>query len=130
VPDRFRIVWTRASIVDLDQIIDYVALDSGVDRALGLYEKIRDKIDSLSRLPRRGRIVPELESISVLEFREILMDRYRIIFRIDDKKVVLVGVFDGRRDLEAILVDRALRAAGAWQGFFGQERSIHLFGRT
>ena len=110
MPDRFRIVWTRASIVDLDQIIDYVALDSGVDHALGLYEKIRDKIDSLSRLPRRGRIVPELESISVLEFREILMDRYRIIFRIDDKKVVLVGVFDGRRDLEAILVDRALRA--------------------
>ena len=109
VPDRFKVVWTRAATIDLDQIIDYIALDAGVDRALRLYGKVRDKIDSLSRLPRRGRIVPELESISVLEFREILMDHYRIIFRIDGKKVVLVGVFDGRRDLEAILVDRALR---------------------
>lgn len=109
MPDRFRVVWTRASIVDLDQIIDYVALDAGIDRALRLYEKIRDKVESLSQFPRRGRIVPELETIAVLEFREILMDRYRIVFRIDGKKVVLVGILDGRRDLEAILVDRAFR---------------------
>jgi toxin ParE1/3/4 len=109
VPDRFTIVWTRAAIVDLDRIIEYLAVDAGVDRALRLYEKVRDRIDSLSHLPRRGRIVPELESIAVLEFREILMDKYRIVFRIDGTKVVLVGIFDGRRDLEAILVDRALR---------------------
>lgn len=109
MPDRFKIVWTRAATVDLDQIIDYVAQDAGVDRALRLYEKIRDKVDSLYQLPRRGRIVPELESIAVSEFRELLPDRYRIVYRIDGKKVVLVGIFDGRRDLEAILVDRALR---------------------
>jgi toxin ParE1/3/4 len=103
--ERFRIIWSRAAVVDLDLIIDYVAEDAGVDRALHLYQKIRDKVESLSHLPRRGRIVPELESVAVSEFREILMDRYRIIFRIDGKKVILVAIFDGRRDLEGILVD-------------------------
>ena len=107
--ERFKIVWTRAATVDLDQIIDYVASDAGVDRALKLYENIREKVDSLTSLPQRGRIVPELESIAIAEFREIFMDRFRIIFRIDSKKVVLIGILDGRRDLEAILVDRAFR---------------------
>lgn len=106
---RFKIVWTRAATVDLDQIIEFVALEAGVDRALKLYEKIRDKIDTLSQFPRRGRTVPELESIAVFEFRELLMNPYRIIFRIDDGNVALVGILDGRRDLEAILVDRAFR---------------------
>ena len=107
--ERFRIIWTRAARVDLDQLVDYVAIDAGIDRAIALYEKIREKVDSLSHLPRRGRIVPELERIAVAEFRELLTGRFRIIFRIDGRKVVLIGILDGRRDLEAILVDRAFR---------------------
>lgn len=107
--EHFKIVWTRAARVDLDQLIDYVANEAGVDRAIALYEKTRDKVDSLCHLPRRGRIVPELERIAVAEFREILIDRHRIIFRIDGGKIVLIGILDGRRDLEAILVDRAFR---------------------
>lgn len=106
---RYKVVWSRSAIRDLDAIVDYVAADSGVDRALALYERIRDQIDALSRFPRRARIVPELEQIAVGEFREILLRPYRILFRLDGSHVVLVGVLDGRRDLEAILVDRALR---------------------
>jgi len=55
VARRYKVVWSRSAARDLE--VDYVAADSGVDRALALYVRIRD----------------------------------------------------GRRDLEAILVDRALR---------------------
>lgn len=105
----YKVVWSSTALSDLDATIDYVAADSGVDRALKLYEKVRDQIDSLSAHPRRARVVPELERIAVGEFRELLLNPYRILFRLDRRKVVLVGVLDGRRDLEGVLVDRALR---------------------
>ncbi len=107
--EQFEIVWTRAATVDLDRIFEYVADNSGFERAFALYEKIRGHITTLTTLPRRGRIVPELRDIAVREFRELLIRPYRIIFRLDGRKVVLVGILDGRRDLESILVDRALR---------------------
>jgi len=37
VAELFKIVWTRAATVDLDQIFEYVAADSGFERAFRLY---------------------------------------------------------------------------------------------
>lgn len=79
-----------------------------VNSALSIYEKLTGRIESLARVPRRCRIVPELKEIGVTVFRELLVSRYRICFRIDGKKVILVGVLDSRRDLQEILIDRAL----------------------
>ncbi len=107
--ERFGVIWSRSAIRDLDTILDFVAADSGTDRAVALYERIRGQIEILSSYPRRARVVPELEQIAVGEFRELLFHPYRILFRLDGSKVVLVGILDSRRDLEAILVDRALR---------------------
>lgn len=106
--EHYKIIWSRSALSDLDGIIDYVAADSSVDRALALYEKIHDQIGTLAAHPRRARVVPELERIAIREFRELQLKPYRILFRVDRSNVVLVGVLDGRRDLEAILVDRAL----------------------
>jgi toxin ParE1/3/4 len=109
VNDVFEIVWTRAALVDLDEIFEYVSDHSGSQRAQKLYTELRSKATSLTELPHRGRLVLELKRIAVYEFREILVGRYRIVYLIDENKVVLVGILDDRRDLGAILVDRSLR---------------------
>jgi len=61
------------------------------------------------RCARSGyRIVPELKEAGHLNFRDLIIWPYRVFFRSEASKVILVAVLDGRRDLEAILIRRAL----------------------
>ncbi len=43
-----------------------------------------------------------------MEYRELIAAPYRIFYRITGKVVSLLGVLDGRRELEEMLVNRAL----------------------
>lgn len=50
---------------------------------------------SLAELPGRGRRVPELCDPAV---REIFVDRYRLIFFVEDETVTILGFLHGARD--------------------------------
>lgn len=106
--DRFEVVWSRHAVRDLDGILDYLADEAGVETALTLYENLRRRLGTLERYPRRCRIVPELREIGLDAYRELIYRPYRIFFRIDGAKLVLLGILDSRRDLEQLLVQRAL----------------------
>ena len=73
-------------------------------------DALEAKASSLETFAARGRIVPELLGIQVREYRELLVKPYRIIYRVEKARVVVLGVFDGRRNLEDILLDRLIRA--------------------
>ena len=73
------------------------------------YRKIKTRTHTLSSHPDRCRVVPELESVGVTECRELIVSPYRVFFRIDGRDVGIIGVLDGRRDLEETLVRRAMR---------------------
>lgn len=108
--EAFEVLWTQASFRDLDEILDFVAERDGIDRALVIYEHLRERIASLKTYPRRCRHVPELKAIGLSEYRELIAPPYRIFFRLVNCQATLLGVLDGRRDLEAILVQRALES--------------------
>ncbi len=62
-------------------------------------------VDRLERFPLSGSIVPELRRE---EFREILLKKYRIIYRVrSEERVEIVTVHHGARllDLDLFLVD-------------------------
>ena len=102
------ITLTRTAVRDLDEILDYVAAERGVDRALQLYEEIRKVIASLATMPHRCRHVPELHEIGLFEYREFIERPYRLVFRIVDREVVILAILDSRRDLEELLIQRAI----------------------
>ena len=104
----FEIRWTDSARADLDSIINYIAGQDGIQPALGVYEKIMDKADSLTKSPERCRVVPELKKTGLSAYREMIVKPYRIFFHIDNRKVILLGILDGRRDLEQLLIERAL----------------------
>ncbi len=108
--EAFDVVWSQAAVTDLDDILDFVAERDDVDRALKLYERIRRRVSSLSSYPHRCRHVPELEAIGLFEFREAIDPPYRIFFRLVGNQAILLGILDSRRDLEALLIRRALDA--------------------
>ena len=108
MPETFAITWTRTAVRDLDEILEYIAVERGVDQALGVYESLRHSIASLATMPGRCRQVPELHDIGLLEYREIIERPYRLVFRIVGQEVVILAILDSRRDLEELLVQRAI----------------------
>jgi len=108
MPKTFDVTWTRTAVRDLDEILEHIAVERGVDQALGVYESLRQSMASLATMPRRCRQVPELHDIGLLEYREIIERPYRLVFRIVGREVVVLAILDSRRDLEELLVQRAI----------------------
>jgi plasmid stabilization system protein ParE len=108
VSRRFRIIWTEVAIADVEGIVDPVAVHDSLAAAEKLYDKLEASIDSLVTTPRRGRVVPELRAEGLEMYRQLLVGKYRILFRVRGRDVVLLGVLDGRRDLAELLIQRAM----------------------
>ena len=81
------VILTQQSQDDLKSIVRRIAKDSP-QRAKAFGNLLVDKALSLSSLPERGRVVPELNEPSV---REIIHGSYRIIYELfQDPSVVCV----------------------------------------
>ncbi|MGH9340541.1 MAG: type II toxin-antitoxin system RelE/ParE family toxin [Acidobacteriota bacterium] len=106
--DAYRIEWSPSAVEDLIQIFEYIASNDHPSSAECFCSNILGRTHTLANYPRRCRIVPELKAVGVRQYRELIVPPYRILFRIDKDVVGIVGVLDGRRDLEELLIKRAL----------------------
>lgn len=104
----FRVLWTETATRDLENLISYIAREAPINagRVLG---QLQSKAESLTRVPERGRLVPELLRHGLAIWRELIVAPYRIIYRIEGHTVYVLAVFDARRDLEDVLLERLLR---------------------
>jgi Txe/YoeB family toxin of Txe-Axe toxin-antitoxin module len=59
-------------------------------------------------MPLKGRIVPELKIFNIDIYREIIENPWRIIYRVQDKEVIILSVIDGRRNIEDIIFEKLL----------------------
>ena len=101
----YEIVWARVAENDLKEMIDYIAIDSPTN-ALKIFKKIKNKASGLYTMPERCRIVPELKDQGIMQYRELIISPWRIMFRITEIKVYILSVLDARRNIEDILLKR------------------------
>ncbi len=94
---------------DLFEIYKYIKKTGYPFNAMGLYSQIEKAWSDLSEMPERGHIPPELERIGVLDYREIYVKVYRIIYQVFGSDVYIYCILDGGRDIQAILQQRILR---------------------
>jgi toxin ParE1/3/4 len=106
---RYSVVWTEVASRDVERLASYL-LDEVPLRAEQILLRIISRGESLEVLPERGRTPRELRAIADQTWLEILEPPWRIVYRIADRRIVEIhGVFDGRRSLEDILLERLLR---------------------
>lgn len=103
----FEVIWTKNAQFDLESIIEYIKIDS-VNIAKKIFFEIKEECANLYYFPERKRVVPELQQIGILKYREIIHEKYRIIFKIENTKVYVLLVVDSRRNLEDILFQRLI----------------------
>lgn len=104
-----RVLWTRTARRDLDTVVAYIATDS-IENALSVLDRLQERAESLTTAAERGRPVPELRSIGVHQYRELVERPWRIVYRIEPGSVLVLAVLDGQRDLEFLLLDRLVRS--------------------
>ena len=104
-----RVRWTETARRDLDAIVSYIAEDN-VENALSVLERLRQRAESLKTSAGRGRIVPELRTLDVYQYREVIERPWRILYRIEADQVLVMAVLDGRRELRSLLLERLVRS--------------------
>ena len=102
---KYKVIWTQTAENDLISIIEYIAQDS-LNQAVKIFNKIKNKAASLNHSPNRGRIIPELEDQGIIQYRELIVAPWRIMYRVSEKKVFVVSFLDSRQNIEDILLKR------------------------
>lgn len=90
-------------------IYRHEAVTDSPKKAGELLHRLQAKCMSLSELPERGYVPPELEPIGVFDYLEIHHGPYRLIYQLTGKAVFIHCILDGRRDMQELLQDRLLR---------------------
>ena len=90
-----RLEWTEPAISDLQDIRDYIKKDSK-HYAARFVEKVIDAAENLLQFPDMGRNVPESEAVNI---KELLFHNYRIMYRIEHDRILILTIIHGTRDL-------------------------------
>jgi plasmid stabilization system protein ParE len=93
-----KLEWTEPSLLDLENIRDYIAKDSEYYAARFIARTV-DAAETLQSQPRIGRAVPEAEDETI---RELIFQNYRIIYRVEQERILVLTVIHGGRDLSRI----------------------------
>ena len=101
---------TQDAESDLEELYDYIALHDAPQKADYVLDRIEKAFTRLSEFPERGAYPKELLALGIREYREIFFKPYRIICRVMDKKVYVLLIADGRRDMQTLLQRRLLDA--------------------
>jgi len=94
---------------DLIDLFEYIAKKDSVVSAFHVLDELEALIRSLAQQPERGHYPPELLEHGIKNFREVFFKPYRVIYEVMGRKVVVLGCFDGRRDMQSLLERRLLR---------------------
>jgi toxin ParE1/3/4 len=94
---------------DLLDIHAYVAANDSPNKADELLDKLEEKCLSLENLPTRGHVPPELVPTGARQYLEVHLKPYRILYEVVGRHVCILAVWDGRRDVAALLERRLLR---------------------
>jgi len=106
---RYNVRLTSEVESDLVDLFEYIARKDSIDNAYYVLEKLDTLILSIDQQPERGHYPPELDKRGVKDYREVHFKPYRVIYEIIGNHVVILGCFDGRRDMESLLERRLLR---------------------
>ena len=103
------VVWTEVALRDVERLAAYLVDESPL-RAAPVLDRILSRGESLETAPGRGQVPPELRAIGDRTWLQVLESPWRIVYRVVGRRVEIHGVFDGRRSLEDILLERILDA--------------------
>jgi len=106
---RFEVLLTAGAEQDLEEIHGYIAQFDSPTRADHVLDRLMEVAASLAHFPERGSYPKELAALGIKAYRQTTFKPYRVIYHVEDRKVFIHMIVDGRRDMQGVLARRLLR---------------------
>lgn len=90
-----RLRWSRHALRHLDEIGTFISRDSP-GAAQQWITRLRERARKAARVPRAGRIVPEVQQEDV---REVFLGNYRVLYLVRGDAIRVLSVLEGHREL-------------------------------
>jgi len=90
-----RVEWSDNARDDLNDLVHYISRDSALYARL-FGEKVVLATRRLQTFPESGRGIPEAEDSTL---REIIVQGYRVMYRLEDDRALVLAVMHGSRNL-------------------------------
>lgn len=97
------------ALQDLLDINDYYWMEVDEKLAAKIIGDLELAICSLAEFTDRGSVPKELLAIGIRQYRQIIVNPYRIIYEPLSDKVIVHAVLDGRRDIQSLLSQRLVQ---------------------
>jgi len=94
-----RVEWTEQSLADLDDAFAYVD-DRNPQAAHRFFRGMFKAVKALSTFPEMGPLVYDLDPPGV--YRQLVRGHHRVFYRVEQDVVLVLRVWDARRDPNAI----------------------------
>jgi toxin ParE1/3/4 len=92
-----RLVWSPLALERVDEVAEYIARDR-TEAARRWMRPLFEAVRRLEHFPESGRPVPELQHRP--ELREVVHGAYRVIYRVEPDRVLVLTVRHARRLLD------------------------------
>jgi len=108
----FAVLLTAGAERDLAEIRRYLGESSGAAIAEDTLDRLFAAMQALADHPVNGSYPPELVSLGIKAYRQLVVRPYRVVYRVDDaqRHAIVYVVADSRRDFQALLARRLLGA--------------------
>lgn len=84
---RFRVVYTREFLQDIDRHVDYLLGEgAGVDTVAAWYTKVFERLDSLDELPHRYPVDERQSKLNGSETRKLNYQDYLVFYFVDEPR--------------------------------------------
>ena len=97
-----RLIWSRPALRDLEEIAEYIALDSP-SAASRYVRRVFSAVERLKRYPNSGRRTEELRATP---YREVIAPPCRIFYRAEEDAVFILHVMRSERLLRSFLLEQ------------------------
>jgi toxin ParE1/3/4 len=86
-----KVVWSQTALTHLVGIHDYIARDSP-RYAIRMIDRLTERSKQAGLHAGSGEMVPEYQQTSI---REFIVGSYRLIYRIEERRAVVLAVIHG-----------------------------------
>ena len=93
---------------DLREIIRFIAINNPMN-ALDVLKRIEARMNSLVKFHVKGGYVPELLKHNIKDYRQLIEQPWKIIYKIENNIVNILCIIDTRRNTQDLLVEKLVK---------------------